>query len=300
MNNQLHQLFELLDRWRHLPAYQLERRADIFFALYLPELLTDRFDVELAEVLIPEFPIKRDLIWPEYKTNQSVKVDYVALTKDRGQCFFVELKTDVNSRRDAQDEYLEVSKEIGLCAILEGLTEIVQATTAHQKYFSLLAMLEDADLLVLPQDLADYVFPQGRPGLRSLQESIEVTVDPGEFDIEVVYVQPNSPADGGQGAIGFEEMAAWLRGRGELADMFATYLTRWTSSVDLKYDPSFSAHLSVRATVFLAYSEAPLGSASSGCQCCPLRAIALRITRSFRIQATTANFFGLPRSTRRL
>lgn len=26
--------FELLDRWRHLPAYQLERRADIFFALF--------------------------------------------------------------------------------------------------------------------------------------------------------------------------------------------------------------------------------------------------------------------------
>ena len=36
-------VFELLDDWRHLPAYQLERRADIYFAMYLPELLAERF-----------------------------------------------------------------------------------------------------------------------------------------------------------------------------------------------------------------------------------------------------------------
>lgn len=28
-------LFDLLDDWRNLPSYQLERRADIFFALHL-------------------------------------------------------------------------------------------------------------------------------------------------------------------------------------------------------------------------------------------------------------------------
>jgi len=32
-------LFNLLDDWRTLPAYQLERRADIFFALYLDKIL---------------------------------------------------------------------------------------------------------------------------------------------------------------------------------------------------------------------------------------------------------------------
>lgn len=26
-------LFALLDQWRHFPAYQLERRADVFFAV---------------------------------------------------------------------------------------------------------------------------------------------------------------------------------------------------------------------------------------------------------------------------
>jgi len=34
---QIDTLFDRMDAWRHLPNYQLERRADIFFAMYLPE-----------------------------------------------------------------------------------------------------------------------------------------------------------------------------------------------------------------------------------------------------------------------
>lgn len=59
-------LFGLLDRWRHLPDYQLERRADIFFALFLPEVLRAHFakqnrSIEINPVLIPEFPIKEKI-----------------------------------------------------------------------------------------------------------------------------------------------------------------------------------------------------------------------------------------------
>lgn len=32
-------LFDRMDNWRHLPSYQLERRADLIFSLYLPEVL---------------------------------------------------------------------------------------------------------------------------------------------------------------------------------------------------------------------------------------------------------------------
>ena len=38
-------IFDLLDGWRHLPAYQLERRADIFFGLFLPDVL-DHLDFD--------------------------------------------------------------------------------------------------------------------------------------------------------------------------------------------------------------------------------------------------------------
>jgi len=33
------ELFDKLDEWRSLPAYQLERRADIFFAIYLKDII---------------------------------------------------------------------------------------------------------------------------------------------------------------------------------------------------------------------------------------------------------------------
>ena len=32
-------LFDRIDAWRHLPSYQLERRADRLFLLYMPEML---------------------------------------------------------------------------------------------------------------------------------------------------------------------------------------------------------------------------------------------------------------------
>ena len=90
-------VFDLLDRWRHLPAYQLERRADIFFALFLPEVLgahlskQENCSVEINPTLIPEFPIKKR------DSNQSINVDYFALSQDGERAFLIELKTDMKS-----------------------------------------------------------------------------------------------------------------------------------------------------------------------------------------------------------
>jgi len=74
-------IFANLDRWRHLPAYQLERRVDIFFSVYLKALLEEVTGVALEEELLPELPIKRDLIWPELAGHSSVKVDYALFAK---------------------------------------------------------------------------------------------------------------------------------------------------------------------------------------------------------------------------
>jgi hypothetical protein len=71
----------LLDRWRHLPAYQLERRADIYFAVNLRQVLEGETAAH-QEVIIPELPLKRDLIWPEQPTSKSVKVDYALFARD--------------------------------------------------------------------------------------------------------------------------------------------------------------------------------------------------------------------------
>ena len=72
----LRTLFGNLDRWRHLPAYQLERRIDIFFSVYLKALLEAVTGVALEDEMLPELPIKGGLIWPEVLGHSSVKVDY--------------------------------------------------------------------------------------------------------------------------------------------------------------------------------------------------------------------------------
>jgi hypothetical protein len=217
-------LFELLGRWRHLPSYQLERRADVFFALFMREMLAERFGVALEEELVPEFPVKRALIWPSHQANRSVKVDYVAFARDRSRCLFVELKTDVESRRDAQDEYLERIGELGLATVLDGLIDIVQATNAHRKYFHLLSILEQLGVLELPDGLADQTFPRAERGRSAMLDDIAVCVEPGEFDVDVVYVQPRGD---GEGVIDFAEFADWLNGRGALAEAFSEALLDW-------------------------------------------------------------------------
>lgn len=85
-------VFRHLGHWRHLPAYQLERRADVFFSVYLKEVVEEFTKTTLEDVMIPEFPVKHD------GTNQSDKVDYVLFTKDRKRVFFIELKTDGGSQ----------------------------------------------------------------------------------------------------------------------------------------------------------------------------------------------------------
>jgi hypothetical protein len=84
--NRIEQLFDLLDHWRHLPAYQLERRADILFALYLPEFLSERLGIPIRAEMIPEFPVRLGTIYPEtVDNNSSCKIDYLAFSVDGSQ-----------------------------------------------------------------------------------------------------------------------------------------------------------------------------------------------------------------------
>ena len=64
---QIDTLFNRMDAWRHFPNYQLERRADIFFALYLPEVLEAKLRFAVGSELAPEFPVRigvKSAMWP--------------------------------------------------------------------------------------------------------------------------------------------------------------------------------------------------------------------------------------------
>ena len=203
-------VFELLDKWRHFPAYKLEPRVDPFFALFLLEVLGAHFDVEMHHVVIPEFPLRRGTLFGENSRgpNKSKKVDYAAFTKDRTTLFLVELKTDSNSRNPGQDHYLEKAKKVKLSALVEGIICIYQRTDKQQKYDHLLACLSELGFI-------------DRDGSR-----VQNAVDGDGPDIQIVYVQPtsNPPC---KNIIDFECFAKLVEDRGETGKLFAKYLRKW-------------------------------------------------------------------------
>lgn len=220
-------IFGHLDAWRHLPAYQLERRVDVFFSVYLRGVVEELTGVALEGEIVPELPIKRDLIWSDRPSEQSVKVDYALFAKDRSKVFFVELKTDDASRRDSQDEYLEAAKRLGFRPIVEGIHSIIKATSAHQKYHHLSAALARLGYLELPPDLETYLYPAPRSGLSA--KLAQIVVAPIDSPIEVIYVQPT--ATSGDRCIDFDRFARYVaRFDDPFSRRFGAHLLRWRES----------------------------------------------------------------------
>jgi hypothetical protein len=213
-------VFRHLDRWRHFPAYQLERRADIFFSVYLKEVVEDLTGVALEDEIIPELPIKHE------RNCQSDKIDYALFAKDRSQVFFVELKTDAASRNEGQDAYLARAKGAGFRRIVEGIHAILASTAEHQKYHHLAVALGRLGYLRLPADLEDYTHPRPRTGLASRLRSIEVA--PVDSRVELLYVQPE--ATDGDRCIDFARFAECVgRHADPFSKRFAEHLQKWTS-----------------------------------------------------------------------
>ena len=219
------ELFGRLSKWRHFPDYQLERRADLFFSMYLVECLQERTKHDLQELVIPEFPIKRGLIWDEDTTNKSVKVDYVAFDRDLARIYFVELKTDLASRRPEQDTYLQRAASRPFSEILQGIKDIAVRTEEKRKYFHLLNALAAAGLIQVPSELKSYLFPSVRPGVSGVLTRIEIL--PVEPDRMVYYLQPDKKQDD-TNVITFKEIARIVgRYDDELSRAFAASLMKW-------------------------------------------------------------------------
>ncbi len=218
-------ILDLLDEWRHLPDYQLERRADMFFAIYLADFLTDRQGIEINPLLVPEFPVHIGTIYPHIPINRSFKIDYVAFAADLSRVWFVELKTDSSSRRDKQNAYLKAAQQAGLPALIDGLLRIVAATDAKHKYCCLLRLLERLSLLKLPSDLDAAL--QSRHWASAVDACLPNVVNASPaIPVEVLFLQPlsNDPRE-----VGFSEFADWLNGRDATAQRFATSLREWAA-----------------------------------------------------------------------
>ena len=221
----IERVFELMDSWRHLPAYQLERRADIFFALFLPEVLRKRFHLDQDPILIPEFPVKR-----KRENNLPSRIDYLALecrkAGEFGRGFLVELKTDMGSRREDQDRLLHRAASRGMKCLLKELLEVCGATSERPKYICLLSMLNEIGLIEW-----DGKLPM-RQGFSKALEEIRAKLETKEAaywpELSVVYVQPRrpEPAD----VVDFCEFADKIKKRGEIGSLFARHLKEWAST----------------------------------------------------------------------
>ena len=72
---QIDTLFDRVDAWRHLPNYQLERRADLFFSLYLSKVLEATLGFPVADQIVPEFPVRIVTIYPDKRRFKPSRLD---------------------------------------------------------------------------------------------------------------------------------------------------------------------------------------------------------------------------------
>jgi hypothetical protein len=220
---QIDTLFDRMDAWRHFPNYQLERRADIFFSLYLPEVLEVKLGVPMRSELAPEFPVRIGTIYPHIPIDKSYKIDYIALSAAANKAILVELKTEGFSRRPEQDKYLLAAQQVGLPGLIGGLLEIFRATQAKRKYFRLLLHLERMELLRIPMQMKNIMAGANLQGATEASRQIEITAHTTESLI--LYVQPNGT---GPDVITFHEFAEVVRRHDDpVSQRFARSLGEW-------------------------------------------------------------------------
>ena len=223
---QIDSLFDRMDDWRHLPNYQLERRADLFFSLYLPEVLEAKLGFPVQDQIVPEFPVRIGAIYPDIPINKSYKIDYLALSTDAKTAVLVELKTEGMSRRVDQDRYLRASCEVGLPALLGGVLDIFRATKSKRKYFCLLELLESLGLLRIPWEMKEIMSRRSPQGATEASNRIKITTQVTETVI--VYVQPNG---NGLGIVSFEEFRAVVQKNDDpVSQRFAQSLSMWRNT----------------------------------------------------------------------
>ncbi|MCY4580964.1 MAG: hypothetical protein OXD31_18205 [Chloroflexi bacterium] len=230
----MNDLFGLLDKWRHFPAFPLEPRSEVLFALFLPTIMESCIGVKINPLVIPQFPLKKE------GNNQSNNVDFFALSED-GKCgYLIELKTDMRSRRGNQDKYLDKAIEKNLHAKLCDYKKILKSATddkyARQKYYHMSKSLSRLRLIELPSELESTIYPHMSGGVdrfrvRKLIDDICILKSPL---LEVVYVQPYQSKedkcdDNRFHYIYFDELANIVETHGDMGGLFAGYLRKWTT-----------------------------------------------------------------------
>lgn len=244
-------ILEQLEEWRHFPSYRLESRADIFFGLYMKEVISEQFNTKV-DAVIPEFPLRLGLLnkvkigrneeanLKKQGDNQSVKVDFSAFSKDA--VYLVELKTDINSYNREQGKCLNKAKRVGIRKLVEGIPELALHSNYQPKYVHLLYKLQELGYVELPEEINEYTFPNKKRGITKQLRGISIA-KAMDFPkkIVTVYIIPNLKEDQWKNqdlkelkkheTITFEEFASVVASKGTMGKAFAKYLRIWGTTI---------------------------------------------------------------------
>ena len=142
------------------------------------------------------------------KQNLSFKIDYFAYVAKDFPPLFIELKTDMSSRRDKQNWYLQKAQEAGLTKLLQGLKQIYKATKSKAKYDFLLTQLE-------------------KFGLIKIQQKGDFKILPELPQPKILYIQPTNPEEE-EYVISFSELSKIIAKYSDvLSKRFVESLNNW-------------------------------------------------------------------------
>jgi len=202
MTDDFSQLFDLMDRWRHLPKYKLEGNLQPFFGLFLKDILQATLDVGVVhEPVIPEFPLLVDRIDSgdkNKKSRRSKNVDFLALTKKENKTtvYLIELKTDNASfKYDQLQDYLKFAKE-GLSCLVNDVLYIAKGGGARHrknKYGHLLDLLEKLNLIeISDRELFDNQYTENPNSWPDVLEEIQPHsgINCIDYKVKVIYIIP--------------------------------------------------------------------------------------------------------------
>ena len=142
-----------LDDWRNLPKYQMERRVDLFFGLFIRQIVAAHTGMQIQSVIIPEFPFKHN-----ETTRHTINFDYVLFSENGKVMYVLELKTDANSVDDDQLNNLHNASEKSLLEIIQGIEIVKSKTKDKNKYAYLLHKLKSA-FIDSPEIVLMYLTP---------------------------------------------------------------------------------------------------------------------------------------------
>ena len=181
----INDIFEKLTKYANYPDYQLERRLDIFFLIYLKEILTIK-DIDISDTFIfPEFPLLKkyenecnDL----EKSLASKRADYVVFSNQK--MYIIELKTDKESINENQLNHYKKVAKISVQALINDIIKIYEKpnSRAWKKYDILLKDLAEKVKIIVFDEDKDKKFKK-KKGYKFNNEF-------SNYKIEIIYIIP--------------------------------------------------------------------------------------------------------------